>query len=386
MASQEKRIQELEQQVDKLYQLFKLPAKTSIVGNELIPIYTPSGQLARYPYADVIASGSIDPSNDIKQVFVHVPNIDFSLNIETQIASFIDAQPKFSKSGSEIYYFVATRIVLNDAFDSGFQTIRDLYWLSYPKGDFGAGQDKVATERLVKQATILDNDSNIQTINYSATTPYTIENIVNTGTVFTPIESATIIFEVDVDSGASTDYYLYQGPVNADIGTGEYQIQVGETRYLNTASPDLYNPIQIQTGWESKFEATTQSLIAGDNLITITGTSESNGGLTLLDSNGKIEPIQQGDSMSVDFGCTVVTPSTTNQWVKIFFDVNGTNYRAITTPLKKGSGDDHEISLSANLPVGSDFALNGLEVYIEASTAVDIKNKYIMAERNHINK
>ena len=241
MASQEKRIQELEQQVDKLYQLFKLPAKVSITGNELIPIYTPGGQLARYPYADVIASGSIDPSNDIKQVFVHVPNIDFNLNVETQIASFIDAQPTFSKSGSEIYYFVATRIVLNNDFDSGFQTIRDFYWLSYPKGDFGAGQNKVSVERLVKQATILDNDSNIQTINYNATSPYTIENIVNTGFVFTPIESATIMFKVDVDSGSSTDYYLYQGAVNADIGTGEYQIQVGETRYLNTASPDPYN-------------------------------------------------------------------------------------------------------------------------------------------------
>ena len=143
---------------------------------------------------------------------------------------------------------------------------------------------------------------------------------------------------------------------------------------------ELYNA----TGWNKIYEATTQTLVSGDNLITISGTIESNGTITLLDANGKVTPVQINDMIAVDFGCTVVTPATTNQWVKTWYNVNGTSYRAITTPLIKGSGVDHEISISGILPVGADFNTNGLEVYIEASTGLDIKDKYINAGRIHL--
>jgi|SRR6056297_1203314 len=147
---------------------------------------------------------------------------------------------------------------------------------------------------------------------------------------------------------------------------------------------DNFNERYASSGYESKFQAATQSLTASDNLITIVGTSESNGGLTLLDTNGKVTPIQENDVLSVDFGCTIVTPVGSDNYVHLKFVVNTMIYRAITIPLLKGSGNDDIISLSANLPVGADFNTNGMEVYIEPNIALDISDKYISVNRTHL--
>ena len=147
---------------------------------------------------------------------------------------------------------------------------------------------------------------------------------------------------------------------------------------------DNFNERYQSSAWESKFQAATQSLTASDNLITIVGTSESNGGLTLLDANGKVTPIQENDVLSVDFGCTIVTPAGSDNYVHLKFVVNTMVYRAITIPLLKGSGNNDIISLSANLPVGADFNTNGMEVYIEPNIALDISDKYISVNRTHL--
>lgn len=149
---------------------------------------------------------------------------------------------------------------------------------------------------------------------------------------------------------------------------------------------DNFTELYSATGWESRFESATQSLTASNNLITITGTSESNGGVTFLDVNGKVTPAQAGDVFSIDFGCTVITPTGTDNYLHLKFVVNSVVYRGITIPLLKGSGNNDEISLSANMPVGSDFNTNGMEVYIEPNTAIDINNKYISVVRTHLAK
>lgn len=146
---------------------------------------------------------------------------------------------------------------------------------------------------------------------------------------------------------------------------------------------DNFTELYGVTGWESRFNAATQTLTASDNLITITGVSLSNGGLTFLDTNGKVVPLQENDMISVDFGCTAVTPSGSDNYLHLKFVVNTVVFRAVTVPLLKGSGNDNEISLSANLPVGSDFNTYGMEVYIEPNVGLDINNKYISVVRTH---
>lgn len=167
--------------------------------------------------------------------------------------------------------------------------------------------------------------------------------------------------------------------VGTSAGAGNGDILRNSFIKTNNNFTELYGV----TGFESKFQATAQTLTASDNLITITGTSESNGGLSLLDTNGKVTPIQVNDVLTVDFGCTVVTPSGTDNYIHLKFVVNTFVYRAITIPLLKGSGNNDEVSLSANMPVGSEFNTNGMQVYIEPNTGVTINNKYISVVRIH---
>jgi len=170
---------------------------------------------------------------------------------------------------------------------------------------------------------------------------------------------------------------------NINIGTTANDGTGDPLRTALIKSNNNFTELYSITGWESKFEATTQSLTASNNLITITGTSESNGGLNLLNANGKVTPINLNDVLSIDFGCTVVTPTGSDNYIHLTFVVNNVVYRAITIPLLKGSNNDDEVSLSANMPVGSDFLSNGMEVYIEANVALDINNKYISVTRTH---
>ena len=168
-----------------------------------------------------------------------------------------------------------------------------------------------------------------------------------------------------------------------NIGTSNNS---GDGEGLRTAFDkcnDNFTELYGATGYESKYQATTQSLTASNNLITIVGTSDSNGSLTLLDSNGKVTPIQVNDVLSVDFGCVAVTPTGSDNYLHLKFVVNGEVYRAITHNLLKGSGNSDQISLSANMPVGSDFNTHGMEVYIETNVAFDISNKYISVVRTH---
>ena len=168
-----------------------------------------------------------------------------------------------------------------------------------------------------------------------------------------------------------------------NTGTGNNTKDGDPNRTCWIKSNSNFAELYSITGWESKFEATTQSLTATNNLITITGTSESNGSLTLLNSNGKVTPINLNDVLAIDFGCTVVTPTGSDNYIHLTFVVNSVVYRAVTIPLLKGSGNDDEISLSANMPVGSDFLSNGMEIYIETNIALNINDKYISVTRTH---
>ena len=160
----------------------------------------------------------------------------------------------------------------------------------------------------------------------------------------------------------------------------------------NNKMPPIYTkpvnlPVVLDDGWQSRFQATTQSLTgATNNLITIVGSDESNGELTLLDVNGKVTPVKLGDYIGVDFACTIVTPAGASNYITVDFISNGNVYRSYTHSLLKGSGNDDTFSITANLPVGSDLFNNGLEVYITPNTGIDIKDKYIAVGRLIIGK
>lgn len=143
---------------------------------------------------------------------------------------------------------------------------------------------------------------------------------------------------------------------------------------VNDNFDELYN-----TGFMSRFDATTITLTgATNNLTIITGTPEQNGGLTLMDSNSRVTPLGLNDVVIVDFSCTFITPAGTGNYatVSLFIPSFG-NYRSFTKVLVRGSGVEDEMSVSWCLPVGATFLANGGEIIIAPNVGCDIKNRYI---------
>lgn len=146
-----------------------------------------------------------------------------------------------------------------------------------------------------------------------------------------------------------------------------------------------FNDVYSFTGWISRYNAATVALSGlTQNLITITGTPESNNGLTLLDANSRITPLTLNDVVTVDFACTVVTPSGSDNYVDVgFFVPTGGYYRRLTIPLLKGSGNDDFVSISWTLPVGSVFLANGGDMVVIPNVNLNIKDLYISVTRIH---
>jgi hypothetical protein len=384
MATIEQRLQILEQAVANSRITPQLPALISIQGDEFINIWSPSqGRLVRYPYANVIASGSIDPSNDIVPVFKQVPDVDFSSDIPTQIASYINNETDFTKTGSQVIFYFVTRKIVNPASASGFDFQREFYLFAKAKGTYGttSGNTVLSTE-LVKQTPNIDEIGSIQEINLNATSPYDIQTVVNSATAFTPIPSATILFNILVD-GTTNEYYLYQGPTTQDMGTGGYTSVSGDYIDLQTANSDP-NPVIQETGWNANFLSTVQSISLNTwTAIDFTGGIESqNGGLTLLNGAGEIMPLTLGDSIQTDIAFEF-NVTAQNDFVLVRLNVDGTIYGQMSMPMLRSPGTDETVRASFNIPVGAELASNNGVWEVFCNKALDIKNKYVCATRVH---
>lgn len=143
---------------------------------------------------------------------------------------------------------------------------------------------------------------------------------------------------------------------------------------------------KYKTGWERNIDTTNIQALTGsiDNLISFNGNNLSNDNLNLLDNNSKITPILLGDLLIIDFAFTVITPNLNNQYVNVKLKVNGNIYRSQTFPLLKYNGLDEYVSVSFSLPVENIFLTNGAVFYIEPSTNMSIKNRYISVLRSHM--
>ena len=148
---------------------------------------------------------------------------------------------------------------------------------------------------------------------------------------------------------------------------------------------DNFDEVYAWTGWQSRSDATSVTLGAlTNNFIVITGTPESNNGLTLMDANSRITPITLGDVVTVDFAFTIETPAGTNNYIEVGLFVAGSGfYRKQTHILLKGSGNDDFVSVSWALPVGADFLANGGDIVLVPNVAMDVKDLYIAVTRIH---
>lgn len=219
-------------------------------------------------------------------------------------------------------------------------------------------------------STVADDDVDNEWVRFQSTSEYAL------------LKSDIITFQFRLDSAVTAELttFIFVDGVMLNSNTRGNSLAPSYVKPVNL-------PVVLDDGWQSRFQATTQSLTgATNNLITIVGSDESNGGLTLLDVNGKVTPVKLGDYIGVDFACTIVTPDGVSNYITVDFISNGNVYRSYTHSLLKGSGNDDTFSAGFNFPVGSDLFNNGLEVYITPNTGIDIKDKYIAAGRLIIGK
>jgi hypothetical protein len=130
----------------------------------------------------------------------------------------------------------------------------------------------------------------------------------------------------------------------------------------------------------------TQNLTAStNNIVQITTATEGNGFdfASFFDANGKVTPINQNDVVSVDFSCTIETPSGSDRFIDVKALVDGVAYRQITHKLLKGSGNLDQLSVSWILPVKEAFKLNGLQIALNPNSDCTISDRYISVTRIH---
>lgn len=216
--------------------------------------------------------------------------------------------------------------------------------------------------------------------------------LTHTFTKNTPIEAGSLedlrfvqSFDLALNDVVNFEFEI-QKP---SVGTPNPNIELFFTGFqLNYGAVTNYQlPLLSETGWQSKVDTTnTQSLTAfTDNLISFTGTDASNGGLTLMNSVGKITPLKEGDCLSIDFAFSFPSPSPsgTTDFYSIKLKVNGVVYRAQSTNILEKTGETNYASVSWTLPVEADFKTYGAEIFVNPNVAITISNRYLQVTRTH---
>ena len=269
MASVEERLNIIEQYIANSRTLNQMPFVNTLNGTETVAIYSSSiNTIGQYPLADILAGGTIDPTNDVKVKYVNFPNPDFTQPIENQIASYINISPSFDKTPNELVLYVATRKAIDTNNSIGWSFYREAYVLNVVKGTYGtASGNTILSTDLVYQGRALSNDSNTQLIQIGATLPYNIQDVVNTSIAFTPTQGGNIVIEIQI-SGTGNQYWLYQGQTEQDLGTGGYVTTAGDYIDLSNATPDSGDSVDV----ESQIQAYTQDRIGFMDYNDTTGT------------------------------------------------------------------------------------------------------------------
>lgn len=141
------------------------------------------------------------------------------------------------------------------------------------------------------------------------------------------------------------------------------------------------------TTWVQRFDGTnTPTLTASTNNIQQVQLNEEGNGynfLSLLNTNGKVTPINVGDVLNVNFSYTVETPSGTDRFIETIALVNSVLYCAETHILLKGSGNDDFVTVSWSIPITQTIKTNGIEIALKPNANCVVKNRRITVTRTH---
>lgn len=131
-------------------------------------------------------------------------------------------------------------------------------------------------------------------------------------------------------------------------------------------------------GWVEITNSTTGSLTSGSaNLISFSGSADSNGGLNLLINGDTIKPVGLNDFITIDFTLGVLTPSGSNNFITIEMRNNSDVFRANTYQLIKNAGVSDIISVSYGFPAKAAVVADGIKIYVTPNKAITYNKKYL---------
>ena len=183
--------------------------------------------------------------------------------------------------------------------------------------------------------------------------------------------------ELQEDDVIDFNFYAQSDTIGSKLFFDGFKVELDDR---NLGFPSYYTEVpEPTTIWQSRTDTTnTQSLTANtNNLFAFAGTLDKNTDEPLITALGLVSPTKLKNTITIDYSFNVITPSGTDRFIDVFFIVNSVEYRAITIPLLKGSGNNQHISGSWTLPVGLDFMNNAGAIYLNPNSACTINTRYI---------
>jgi hypothetical protein len=239
MATLEQRLQAVEQAIANSKITPNLPSLNTLVGDELLPVWSNSLQnTVQYPLGNLVGGGGASAINDVIPVFKKVSGIDYESNtaINAQIASIINADTSFAKTENQFLILFTLRIGNGSSVFT--QNIsREYYIFTGVKGNYGDNATQISSQDIVFFVSDKDDsrENAIFDLGEIGDTSQ-IQDEVNTSGPYDPSVAQLIVFKSQ-RSGIEFDF-LYVGQTTSEIGINETQTTLDDFLNLNTATPD----------------------------------------------------------------------------------------------------------------------------------------------------
>jgi hypothetical protein len=190
--------------------------------------------------------------------------------------------------------------------------------------------------------------------------------------------------ELQEDDVIDFNFYAQSDTIGAKLFFDGFKVELDDR---NLGFPSYYTEVtEPTTIFQSRTDVVnSQSLTANtNNLLAFTGVLDKNTNEPLLTSTGIVTPTKLKNTITIDYSFNVITPSGSDRFIDVFFIVNSVEYRGVTIPFLKGSGNNQHVSGSWTLPIGLDFMNNGGRIYLNPNSNCSINTRYISVVE-HIN-
>jgi len=194
----------------------ELPVLENLTGNETVPVWSDEiGKLTQYPITEILASGSVDPTNDVVPRYVFINGVDYESEtpVNNQIADIVNSTMVIDKTANEFVIFYSLRIVANTQNSQFLVNIQREYYLFLGnKGVYGLNEAPITSNNLFLISRINDDQQNNQTFDLGEIGTQNIWEYVNNNGTYDINQNTQIVIFTALRNGVEYQY-LYTGVI-----------------------------------------------------------------------------------------------------------------------------------------------------------------------------